>query len=180
MTAKTRAVLKSENVAEFPDNTAGEITAADLRGQLDDIIDSATFPEDGSGGGDDLNTTPVAPAGSTLARPMPDWLAGSPVIECPGDVLVAPEHRGAWLHMMSDLGSIIILPDSWPPGMAFGARQIGLGQVLWQLGGSSTMQLPTTRADHVSIAEQYEEVVFRVISNSDGNHAVWSVVGGTF
>jgi hypothetical protein len=51
MTAKDRATLKAENIAEFPDNTAGQISAADLRGQLDDIIDSATFPQDGVGGG---------------------------------------------------------------------------------------------------------------------------------
>jgi chitodextrinase len=51
MTAKLRAELKSENATDFPDNTAGLISAGDLRGQLDDIIDSATFPEDGGGGG---------------------------------------------------------------------------------------------------------------------------------
>lgn len=51
MAVKNRATLKSENPVEFPDNTTGLISPADLRGQLDDIIDSATFPEDGGGGG---------------------------------------------------------------------------------------------------------------------------------
>jgi hypothetical protein len=50
MTAKTRAELKAENTADLPDNTTRLISPADIRGQLDDIIDSAVFPEDGGGG----------------------------------------------------------------------------------------------------------------------------------
>ena len=181
MTAKDRDTLKAENAADFPDNIAHQISPAALRGQLDDIIDSATFPEDGgAGSGDDLDTTQVAALGSSLARTIPEWLAGSPINECPADVLVAPIHRGAWLHMMSDIGSLIILPNDWAPGMAFGARQMGVGQVLWQLGSGASLQMPLTKADHVSIAEQYEEVVFRVVANGDGSHAVWGITGGTF
>lgn len=44
MTAKDRDQLKLENASDFPDNTSGMISPADLRGQLDDIIDSAAFP----------------------------------------------------------------------------------------------------------------------------------------
>jgi hypothetical protein len=43
-----RTDLKADNVITLPDNTAGSITPADLREQLDDLIDSAVFPEDGS------------------------------------------------------------------------------------------------------------------------------------
>lgn len=50
MTAKLRADLKAENATDLPDNITGLISASDLRGQLDDIIDSATFPEDGGTG----------------------------------------------------------------------------------------------------------------------------------
>ena len=46
MTAKTRAQLKAENAADFPDNVSRLISPADLRGQMDDIVDSALFPED--------------------------------------------------------------------------------------------------------------------------------------
>lgn len=134
---------------------------------------------DGGGGGSDLDTTPVAPAGSTLARTMPDWLAGAPVIEIAGDVTITPDHRGAWLHMMNAVGSYIYLPDDWPVGMSFGARQVGTGAVQWLLTGDATLQLPFTRNTHVGISEQYEEVVFRVVANSDGNHAVWGVSGAT-
>jgi hypothetical protein len=41
------------------------------------------------------------------------------------------------------------------------------------------MQVPFTKADHTGILEQYEEVVFRVISNVDGVHAVWGFSGAT-
>jgi hypothetical protein len=65
MTAKDRATLKAENSADFPDNTAGAISAADLRGQLDDIIDSATFPEDGGASAPALATQIVTVADAT-------------------------------------------------------------------------------------------------------------------
>ena len=44
MTAKNRDDLHADNITNLPDNTAGMILPADLRGQLDDIIDSAAFP----------------------------------------------------------------------------------------------------------------------------------------
>jgi hypothetical protein len=53
MTAKIRATLKAENITKLPDNVTAEISPADLRGQLDDVIDSAIFPEDGGGVSDD-------------------------------------------------------------------------------------------------------------------------------
>jgi hypothetical protein len=65
MSVKTRDVLKAENAADFPDNTAGLISAADLRGQLDDIIDSATFPEDGAASAPALATQIVTVAEAT-------------------------------------------------------------------------------------------------------------------
>jgi hypothetical protein len=92
---------------------------------------------------------------------------------------ISPHHRGAWVHMQNDVGSVILLPDDWDPGHAFGARQIGSGPVLWQLSGGATLQLPFTKAAHTGISEQYEEVIFRVIENADGLSAVWGVNGGT-
>jgi hypothetical protein len=51
MAVKTRAVLKAENAADFPDNGAHLISPAKLRGQMDDVVDSAVFPEDAGFGG---------------------------------------------------------------------------------------------------------------------------------
>jgi hypothetical protein len=65
MAVKTRGDLKAENVVEFPDNAAGAISAADLRGQLDDIIDSATFPEDGAASASALATQIVTVTDAT-------------------------------------------------------------------------------------------------------------------
>jgi hypothetical protein len=140
---------------------------------------TAIVPPSGGGGGDDLDTTPVAALGSTLEQPMPNWLAGAPCIDIADDVVITPEHRGAWVHMLNDVGSIIYLPDDWPAGMAFGARQMGTGPCSWGVMGGATVQLPFTKAAHTGITEQYEEVVFRVVSNDDGVSAVWGVSGGT-
>lgn len=127
-----------------------------------------------------VDTTPVAPAGSTLKRVIPDWLAGAPIIECSDDVLVEPDHRGCWLHMINPIGSLVKLPDDWLPGMAFGVRQMGTGTVVWQYVGGSTVQLPFSKLSHTGIAEQYEEVIFRVLTNTTGHNAVWGVSGGTY
>jgi hypothetical protein len=134
----------------------------------------------GGGGGGDLDSTPVAPVGSTMARTMPEWLAGAPVIEIAADVAISPNHRGCWLHMMNVIGSSIFLPDDWPVGMSFGVRQMGTGPVTWWTTGSdATVQLPFTRNTHTGISEQYEEIIFRVVANSDGGHAVWGISGAT-
>ena len=133
----------------------------------------------GGGGGDDLDTTPVAAVGSTITQTVPDWLAGAPILDIPDDCVVTPDHRGLWLHMLNDVSAVILLPDVWLPGQAFGARQIGFGFVTWQVSGGATMQMPFTKADHTGISEQFEDVIFRVITNVGGNAAVWSVNGGT-
>ena len=46
MSVKTRAELKSENASDFPDNVTRLISPADLRGQMDDVADSAILAED--------------------------------------------------------------------------------------------------------------------------------------
>jgi hypothetical protein len=129
--------------------------------------------------GDDLDTTPVAAIGSSVEQTVPEWFAGAPVIEIAGELFVSANHRGAWVHCMNDIGTMIYLPEDWLPGWSFGARQIGTGAVGWVPIGGSSMQVPFTKADHTGILEQYEEVVFRVISNADGESAVWGFSGAT-
>ena len=51
MAVKTRAELHAENASDFPDNAQRLISAADLRGQMDDIVDSMLMDEDDVGGG---------------------------------------------------------------------------------------------------------------------------------
>jgi hypothetical protein len=46
MAVKTRAELKAENSTDFPDNNSRLISAAHLRGQMDDVADSAFLAED--------------------------------------------------------------------------------------------------------------------------------------
>lgn len=134
----------------------------------------------GGGGSGDLETTPIAATGSSVAQPIPDWLAGAPIITLSGDtVSLIPDHLGAWLHVTNNIGVSVYLPETWMPGWSVGVRQVGEGMVNWQAVGNSVLQVPFTRNTHNHILEQYEEVVFRVIANSDGHHAVWSVSGAT-
>lgn len=46
MTQKTRAEFQSGQETTFADNTSGDISAADLRGEIGDLADSALFPQD--------------------------------------------------------------------------------------------------------------------------------------
>jgi hypothetical protein len=130
-------------------------------------------------GGDDLDTTPVAAIGSSVEQTLPEWLAGAPVIEAVDEIFISADHRGAWVHCMHAIATVIYLPGDWLPGWSFGARQIGTGPVNWVPIGGASMQVPFTKNEHTSILEQYEEMVFRVISNSDGEHAVWGFSGAT-
>jgi hypothetical protein len=124
MAVKTRAVLKAENASDFPDNTARLISPADLRGQMDDIVDSALFPEDGlvgepgppgadSGSVDGMAAlraqTPVA--GKTLrlnyhttpgdlgAGQFVGVTSGGPYADDGGTVCVGADTSKAWLRV---------------------------------------------------------------------------------
>lgn len=46
MTVRTRAQLKSDAATNLPNNTSAEISPADVRGQFDNVADSAVLPED--------------------------------------------------------------------------------------------------------------------------------------
>lgn len=83
MTAKTRTNFQTDQATAFADNTAGDISAADLRGEMVHLSDSATFPED-------LAATPAigTPSSLTLtnATGLPiggiaSWPAGVTVTE---------------------------------------------------------------------------------------------------
>jgi len=94
----------------------------------------------GGGGGDDLQTTPVAARTSTVEQPMPDWLAGGPIISLSADIVVlAGDHVGAWLHVTNDIGVSIYLSDDWLPGWSVGVRQVGEGMGVREPTGNSVM-----------------------------------------
>ena len=46
MALKTRSELKAENASDFPDNSTRKISPEKLRGQMDDVVDSARLKED--------------------------------------------------------------------------------------------------------------------------------------
>jgi hypothetical protein len=64
MAVKTRAELKSENAADFPDNQAYLISPAALREQLNDIVDSVVFPADSGLMGPPGPAGPAGPVGA--------------------------------------------------------------------------------------------------------------------
>ena len=78
MTVKTRDELKSENATDFPDNSTRLISPADLRGQMDDVVDSMLMDQDIAGL--DLSEAVVTAPGDgtkTLADWTADIVAGS-------------------------------------------------------------------------------------------------------
>lgn len=56
MAVQNRAALKSDKDTAFADNTAGDISAADLRGEFEDVIDSVYIPGDDNTGDTQLMT----------------------------------------------------------------------------------------------------------------------------
>lgn len=57
MAVQSRAALKSDKNTAFADNTAGDISAADLRGEFEDVIDSVYIPGDDNTGDNLLMTS---------------------------------------------------------------------------------------------------------------------------
>jgi hypothetical protein len=56
MAVQSRAALKADKNTAFADNTAGDISAADLRGEFEDVIDSVYIPGDDNSGDTQLMT----------------------------------------------------------------------------------------------------------------------------
>ncbi|WP_171232151.1 hypothetical protein [Ruegeria sp. HKCCA4812] len=56
MAVQSRAALKADKNTAFADNTSGDISAADLRGEFDDVIDSVYIPGDDNTGDTQLMT----------------------------------------------------------------------------------------------------------------------------
>jgi hypothetical protein len=56
MAVQNRAALKSDKDTAFADNSAGDISAADLRGEFEDVLDSVYIPGDDNTGDTQLMT----------------------------------------------------------------------------------------------------------------------------
>ena len=87
--------------------------------------------------------------------------------------------KGALVLVDSADPVVVTLPADWNPGDFAIIRQVGAGAVSWAADTGATVALPTTRAAHTQIAEQHAEITVRVVSNADGESAVWSITGET-
>lgn len=77
MTAKTRALFKSDKNTTFADNATGDISALDLRNEADHLADSAIFPEDLLDQDDMLsNSATAAPTQQSVKAYVDTGLAG--------------------------------------------------------------------------------------------------------
>jgi hypothetical protein len=102
MTLKTRAELKAENAGDFPNNNTRLISPADLRGQMDDVADSALLREDIPG----LNVSEAVVTATddgtkTLAEWTRDIVNGG--IGTPGSGIV--------IHIAQSIAEMRALPD---------------------------------------------------------------------
>lgn len=175
MAAKTRDQLKSENASDFPDNTAGLISASDLRGQLDDIIDSATFPEDGGAGSGGITVDTGAPYRIIM-------LSDGTVKAIP--VAAVPPSPPASLAISVGLTSVNL---SWPivtEAVKFYVYRDGAlldNNVVFQSFRDTTIVIGNTYEYRVSSVDQYNQVSPRSAAafatiDASLNHAPTDVV----
>lgn len=114
MTAKTRANFQSGQATTFADNTAGDISAADLRAEMVNLSDSALFVEDLPYGldADDIDDAATTKKFTTAADISK--LAG---IEALADVTDTANVTAAGALMDSEVGSLsgiktLTVPDN--------------------------------------------------------------------
>lgn len=88
------------------------------------------------------------------------------------------DDRGAIVIVTNVAARVVTLPNDWAEGETVRIRRGGAGTVTWALAAGATLSLPTSKAAHVGIAEQYAEAEFTVLSNA-GEAAVWGVSGAT-
>jgi hypothetical protein len=105
MAVKTRAELHAENAADFPDNTTRQISAADLRGQMDDLVDSAVFPEDGVGGNDEVSIGSTDP-GSEFELWVDTTGTALSLTEAPADGRLYGRRNAAWTEVQAGNGTL--------------------------------------------------------------------------
>jgi hypothetical protein len=87
--------------------------------------------------------------------------------------------KGALIIVTSASSISITLPRDWKEGEGAIIRRAGTGDVTFALATGATRVLPDSRSTHTKIAERHSEVLVRVIENSNGNSAVWSIEGPT-
>lgn len=86
--------------------------------------------------------------------------------------------KGGCAIVTHALARSVTLPADWAEGDCVIVRRGGAGALAWTLAEGATIVLPASKSAHVGIAEQHEEVLFKVLSNA-GNAAVWAVTGAT-
>lgn len=92
---------------------------------------------------------------------------------------LAAADKGACVRITHASARVFTLRADWIEGDCVVIRRGGAGAVTWALASGATLNLPASKSAHVGIAEQHEEALFKVISNADGNSAVWAVTGAT-
>lgn len=101
------------------------------------------------------------------------------VVDKTASFTLSAAEKGAYIHCNSVSGILVSLPRDWRRSDTCIVRRVGAGSVTWSALTGGTIVLPTSRAAHTAIAEQHNEVKFRVISNADGVSAVWGIDGAT-
>lgn len=93
-------------------------------------------------------------------------------------VTLSAADKGACAVVTHAAAKAFTLPADWAEGDCVVVRRGGAGALTWTLAAGATLSLPASKAAHTGIAEQHEEVLFKVVSNA-GNAAVWAATGAT-
>lgn len=88
-------------------------------------------------------------------------------------------HKGKFVHVNSASSVTASLPNNWRKNDSCVVRRVGAGAVIWAALSGATITLPVTKAAHIGVSERHEEIFLRVLANSDGSSAEWSILGST-
>lgn len=93
-------------------------------------------------------------------------------------VTLSAVDKGACAIVTHASARTFTLPADWLEGDCVAVRRGGAGALTWALADGASLVLPASKAGHVGVSGQHEEVLFKVLSNA-GNAAVWTATGAT-
>ncbi len=148
MTARNRAGLDSQVASLIPTNGVGQVTAANVRSVMDDVIDSAYNNTD------DINVPLNVQTGISYTIQASD-----------ANTLVT----------LNNAASITVtLPNNLTSGFTCTLMQLGAGQVTVSAAAGAAF---VNSAGHTKTAAQYSLVSLAVYANSGGSAAQYVLTG---
>lgn len=162
MTQRSRVQIVEDMTERLPTNDRGLITAAVLRNQLTDVIDSVVFI-------DEHQDTPGSVASPRL----------SVLTLTSSTALTTADHINKLLIFDSTADLTFTLPNNAVEGDWVKVRRANTGNVAWELATGALLENPASKNTHTRLGERFSMLTVTCLRNEGGSNAIWTMEGET-